>query len=110
MKRLQHIENLITSDLTDPTLVRGELKHVYDLQRQFLFIFEKAQNVFLNENIFREFVHWMEKLHQEIFFVKSSSINWLKKVEVYSDFKSNSSKSRSSKSQKESSHSSGSSR
>ena len=114
LKKLSHIENLVTSDLSDPVLVRGELKHIDDLQRQFLFFFEKAQTLFSNPDILGEFSQWTEKLDQEIFFVKSSTISWLKRVENYNESKSSrsshSSKSRKSSSSKRSSSSSRSSR
>ena len=83
LKRLNHIENLISSDSFDSSLVRSELKHVDDLQRQFVFIYEQAQNMFSNDNLLTEFFEWTERIDHEIFFVKSSTINWLKKVEGY---------------------------
>ena len=67
LKRLNHLDNLILSDSSDPSYVRGEISHIDNLQRQFLFVFEKAKNVFSNEAILDEFSQWSEKLDQEIF-------------------------------------------
>ena len=72
LKRLTCVENLINSDLSDPSLVRSELKHVDDLQRQFLFVIEKARDLFTKQAIKSEFLEWSEKVDCEIFFVKSS--------------------------------------
>ena len=90
LKRLSHIENLIKSDSSDPSVVRSEIKHVDNLQRQFLFVLEKAQAIFSTKNVIEEFNDWTEKLDQEIFFAKSSCISWLKKVENDSDNRSKS--------------------
>ena len=95
LKRLHYLENLILSESSDPSLVRGEISHIDNLQRQFLFVYEKAENVFTSKHILDKFTRWSHKLDQEIFFVKSSCINWLKKVEKPSETKSKS-KSRSS--------------
>ena len=43
LKRLSHIENLIKSDSSNPSVVRSEIKHADNLQRQFLFVLEKAE-------------------------------------------------------------------
>ena len=88
LKTLNHIENLILSDSSDPILVRNEVKHIENLHYQFLFVMEKTENVFSNKNILSEFHSWSEKVDQEIVFVKSSCILWLKKVEGYKETKS----------------------
>lgn len=92
-KHLSVIENVIKTDSSDPVYVRSQLKFVDDSQSQFSLILEKAEMIFSSKDILSEFREWFNKLDHEVCFVKSSAINWLRKVEDY--FKSSRASSRS---------------
>ena len=83
LKRLSVIENFVKSDSSDSAYVRGELKFIDDSQSQFSLILERAKNLFSSRVIVSEFCEWFDRLDHEIYFVKSSAINWLRKVEDY---------------------------